>query len=110
MLIQDSLLKQNTKNIENTRRLTQFKEQAQSLKFDTLIKDGIIIKSDEKKSDELVDTLANLRTIIEVDKELQDQFKNGDLNVNFEDTLLMVERLAKQEFTLKSKLLQITKA
>lgn len=74
-----------------------------------MIKDGSILNTDDRKTMEVVDSLAQLKAIEEADRELQDLFKNGDLLVSFDDVYNMVEKLAKQEFTLKSKIIQLTK-
>ena len=69
-----------------------------------------MIQAQDKKSEELVETLSTLTAIEEADKTIQDLYKNGDLQVEFEDVFQQVEKLAKQEFALKIKLLQLTKA
>lgn len=77
--------------------------------MEELLKNGQLVVPQDKRSEEILDTLAQLRSIAEVDHILQEQFKNGDLKVSFDDVYSSVEKLAKQEFTLKSKLQQLTK-
>lgn len=105
----DNLLSQNKKNNENIKKLTAHKEKLQSLSLETMIKDGSILNTEDRRTMDVVDTLAQLKATEEADKELQDLFKNGDLNVAFDDVYNMVEKMAKQEFTLKSKIIQLTK-
>ena len=54
--------------------------------------------------------MANLEAVVVATNGLQEAFKNEELQIGFEDTYLLVEKLAKQEFTLKSKLILLTKA
>jgi hypothetical protein len=105
----DNLLSQNKKNNDNIKKLTAHKEKLQSLSMDTMIKDGSILNTEDRRTMDVVDTLAQLKATEEADKELQDLFKNGDLNVAFDDVYNMVEKMAKQEFTLKLKIIQLTK-
>ena len=102
-------MSQNQKNNENIKKLTAYKEKLQGMSIESMIKDGSIMKVDDRKTTEVVDTLAQLRATEEADKELQDLFKNGDLMVTFEDVYNMVDKLAKQEFNLKTKIIQLTK-
>lgn len=104
------LVKQNEKNAQNIAKLNQHRDSIKTVSIDSMIADGSIFKSEDRKSLDLIENLANLRAIEEADKEMQDLFKNDDFRVPFEDVFNMVERLAKQEFTLKSKIIELTKA
>jgi len=106
----DSLLKLNEKNSKNLTKLNSHKESIQAMNIENMIDNQSIFKPEDRSSLELIDNLANLRAIEEADKEMQDLFKNGDLNIPFEEVYNMVEKLAKQEFTIKSKIIQLTKA
>lgn len=105
----DNLLKLDQANNQRIKNLTAFKDKSQQINMEELLKNGQLVVPQDKRSEEILDTLAQLRSIAEVDHILQDQFKNGDLKVSFEDVYSSVEKLAKQEFTLKSKLQQLTK-
>lgn len=80
------------------------------MSIDNMIDNQSIFKPEDRSSLELIESLANLRAIEEADKEMQDLFKNNDLNVPFEEVYNMAEKLAKQEFAIKSKIIQLTKA
>jgi hypothetical protein len=80
------------------------------MSMESMIDNQSIFKAEDRSSLELIENLANLRAIEEADKEMQDLFKNGDLSVSFDEVYNMVEKLSKQEFTIKSKIIQLTKA
>lgn len=105
-----SLLELNNKTFENVQKLEEYKNQTTAIKLDILIESGSLIKPVDKKSEELLDALANLEAVELANKELQEQFKNGDTSIGFDEVFSLVEKLAKQEFTLKAKLIQLTKA
>lgn len=80
------------------------------MSMESMIDNQSIFKAEDRSSLELIENLANLRAIEEADKEMQDLFKNGELSVSFDEVYNMVEKLSKQEFTIKSKIIQLTKA
>ena len=90
--------------------MSSYRDKLKEISIEELLAAGTVVLPQDKKSEELVETLSTLTAIEEADKVIQDLFKNGDLQVEFEDVFQQVEKLAKQEFTLKHKLLQLTKA
>lgn len=102
-------MKLDSANNQRLKSLTDFKDKSQKISLEELLRNGQLIKPQDKRSEEILDTLAQIRTLAEVDHILQEQFKNGDLQTPFDDVYNMVEKLAKQEFSLKLKLQQLTK-
>ena len=68
------------------------------------------MKSQDERSAQLVETLANLDAVVAATNCLQEAFKNEELQIGFEETYQLIEKLAKLEFGHKQKLIQLTKA
>jgi phosphopantetheinyl transferase (holo-ACP synthase) len=100
----------NDKNNQHISNLKQYEAEVSKKSLHKLMEEGQIVQPEDKKSELMMETLSTLFSLKEAQKELIEQFKNGDVNVGFDDIYTIIDKLAKQEFEHRYKLLQLVKA
>ena len=60
-----------------------------------------------EQSKETISTLANLKSLEEVEKLFYDMFENDQLSLTFDDAKKVLDKMAKEEFIYKSKLKEL---